>query len=135
MAHAVYGEGPPRARRWAKRRLDDLWAGQVDTVLKAFAAQRQRGQAVEAASTYFTNHRQRLRYAEYRARGLQIGSGSVESGCKQGITARLKQAGMRWSLPGARAVAAVRTRLKSARWPEVLALRPPRHRTYQRQAA
>ena len=135
VAHAVYGEGTPRARRWAKRRLDDLWAGEVDKVLKAFAAQRQHGRAVEEAVTYFTNHRQRMRYAEYRARGLQIGSGSVESGCKQVITARLKQAGMRWSLDGARAVAAVRTRLKSARWPEVLALRPPRHRTYHRQAA
>jgi hypothetical protein len=135
VAHAVYGEGTPLARRWAKRRLADLWEGRVEKVLKAFAAHRQRGQAVEEASTYVTNHRERMRYAAYRARGLQVGSGSVESGGKQVITARLKQAGMRWSLPGARAVAAVRTRLKSARWPEVLALRPPRHRTYQRQAA
>ena len=63
-------------------------------------------------------------YAEYRARGLQIGSGSVESGCKQVIAARLKQAGMRWSLPGARAVAAVRTRLKSGRWAETLGVNP-----------
>ena len=76
-----------------------------------------------------------MRYAEYRARGLQIGSGSIERGCKQVSTARLKQAGLRWSLPGARAVAAVRTRLKSGRWQEVMTLRPPRHRTYQRQAA
>jgi len=135
VAHAIHGEGAPLARRWAKRRLADLWEGRVDKVLAAFAAHRQRGQAVEEAITYYGNHRQRMRYADYRARGLQIGSGSIESGCKQVITARLKQAGMRWSLPGARAVAAVRTRLKSARWPEVMALRPPRHRTYRRQAA
>jgi hypothetical protein len=135
VAHAAYGEGTPLARRWAKRRLDDLWEGDVAKVLKAFAAHRQRGQAVEEAITYYTNHRQRMRYGDYRARGLQIGSGSVESGCKQAITARLKQAGMRWSLPGARAVAAVRTRLKSARWQEMMALRPPRHRAYQRQVA
>jgi hypothetical protein len=135
VAHAAYGDGTPQAKRWAKRRLADLWEGRVDKVLKAFAAHRQRGEAVEEAITYYTNHQHRMRYAEYRARGLQIGSGSVESGCKQVITARLKQAGMRWSLDGARAVAAVRTRLKSARWPEVLALRPPRHRTYHREAA
>ncbi|HEX5505335.1 MAG TPA: ISKra4 family transposase [Thermomicrobiales bacterium] len=135
VAHAVYGEGTPRARRWAKRRLADLWAGRVEQVLKACAAHRQRGQAVEEALTYYTNHRHRMRYAEYRARGLQVGSGSIESGCKQVIAARLKQAGMRWSLDGARTVAAVRTWVKSGRWHEAMALRPPRRRTYQRQAA
>lgn len=135
VAHAVYGEGTPLARRWAKRRLDDLWEGRVGKVLKAFAAHRQRGQAVEEAITYYTNNEQRMRYHEYRARGLQIGSGTIESGCKQIVTARLKQAGMIWSLAGARAVAAVRTWLKSDRWQEAMALRPRRQRTYQRQAA
>ncbi len=43
-----------------------------------------------------------MRYAEYRARGLPLGSGTMESGCKQIITVRLKQAGMIWSLPGTR---------------------------------
>ncbi len=135
VAHVVYGEGTPLARCWAKRRLADLWAGRVGKVRTAFTAQRTRGQVVEEALTYFTNHQHRMAYAEYRARGLQIGSGSVESGCKQVIAACLKQAGMRWSLPGARAVAAIRTRLKSGRWAETLALRPPRQRAYQRQAA
>jgi len=135
VAQAIYGEQAARARRWAKRQLAALWEGRVDQVLKAFAVHQARGQAVEEAITYYTNHQHRMRYAEYRARGLQIGSGSVESGCKQVITARLKQAGMRWSLAGARAVAAVRTALKSQRWPEVLALRPPRHRTYLRRVA
>jgi len=134
-AHAVYGEGTPLARRWAQRRLADLWDGKVAKVLKALAAHRQRGEAVEEAITYYTNNEHRMRYDEYRARGLQVGSGSIESGCKQVITARLKQAGMVWSLDGARAVAAARTWLKSGRWAEATALGPPRQRTYQRQAA
>jgi hypothetical protein len=33
--------------------------------------------------------------------GLQIGSGSMESGCKQNALARLKIAGTQWSLDGA----------------------------------
>ncbi len=135
VAHAAYGEGTPLAKRWAKRRLDELWAGRVGKVLNEFAAHRQRGAAVEEAITYYTNNEHRMRYADYRARGLQLGSGSIESGCKQVITARLKQAGMVWSLDGARAVAAVRTRLKSGRWAETSALRPPRQRAYQRKAA
>lgn len=103
----------------------------------ARAATERLGPAVQAAEaiTYYTNNEHRMRYADYRARGRQLGSGSIESGGKQVITARLKQAGMGWSLDGARAVAAVRTRLKSGRWHEALALRPLRQRTYQRQAA
>ena len=134
-AHAVYGEGTPLAKRWAKRRLAELWAGQVPTVLAALRRHQQRGPAVEDALTYYTNHQHRMAYAEYRARGLPIGSGTMESGCKQVITARLKQAGMIWSLAGARQVAAVRTWLKSDRWHEAMARRPVPHRTYQRQAA
>ena len=65
-------------------------------------------------------------YATYRARGLQIGSGSVESGCKQLVSAWLKQAGMIWEASGAEEVAAVRAWLKSERWAEAMALRPAR---------
>ena len=134
-AHAVYGDGTPLAKRWATRRLAELWAGQVPTVLAALRRHAHRGTAVTEALTYYTNHQQRMCYADYRARGLPIGSGTMESGCKQIVTARLKQAGMIWSLAGARAVAAVRTWLKSGRWHEAIALRPPLHRTYQRRAA
>lgn len=134
-AHVVYGAGTPRAKRWAKRRLAELWAGQIAKVLTALRRHRQRGSAVEDALTYYTNHQHRMAYADYRARGLPIGSGTMESGCKQVVTARLKQAGMIWSLAGARAVAAVRTWLKSDRWHEAIARRPVPQRTYQRQAA
>jgi hypothetical protein len=134
-AHAVYGEGTPLAKRWAKRRLAELWAGQVAKVLAALRRHQPRAPAVEDALTYYTNHQHRMAYADYRARGLPIGSGTMESGCKQIVTARLKQAGMIWSLAGARAVAAVRTWLKSDRWHEAIALRPLPQRTYQRHAA
>jgi len=44
-------------------------------------------------------------------------------------------AGMIWSPDGARFVAKLRTRLKSRRWDETLALRPAPRRTYVRKAA
>ena len=74
-------------------------------------------------------------YASYRARGLQIGSGSVESACKQLVTARLKQAGMIWDAAGAEAVAAVRAWLKSERWEEAIALRVSEQAQLSAQAA
>ena len=57
--------------------------------------------AVADARSYFTTNRTRLRYAKFRALGLQIGSGSMESGCKQIALERLKIAGAQWSLVGA----------------------------------
>lgn len=135
VAHAVYGEGSELAKQWANNRLDELWEGKVDEVLLHFQEHASAGEAVHQAITYYRNNRERMRYPEYRAKGLQIGSGSIESGCKHVIGARLKQAGMIWSMEGARAVAKVRTRLKSGRWEETLALRPPPHRSYQRKAA
>jgi hypothetical protein len=71
-------------------------------------------------------------YPTYRARGLQIGSGTIESACKQLVSARLKLAGMIWNTAGAEAVAVVRAWLRSERWDEAMRLRPPPRRTYRR---
>jgi hypothetical protein len=131
-ATAIWGDTHPRRAAWAQRQLDYLWAGQVAEVLAALEPYQAAGEGVTAALSYYTTHRARMDYAAYRARGLQIGSGSVESGCKQLVSARLKGAGMIWEAPGAEAVATVRAWLKSERWAEAMALRPPRVRRYQR---
>lgn len=48
------------------------------------------GEAVHQAVSYYLNNKERMRYPEYRARGIQIGSGTVESGCKRVIGERLR---------------------------------------------
>jgi hypothetical protein len=50
----------------------------------------------------------RMDYPRYRRHGWQIGSGSVEAGCKTVIGGRLKGAGMRWGGDGADAVSHLR---------------------------
>lgn len=134
-ANAVYDEGSDLAKAWATARLDELWDGEVEAVLAALAATGRMLEAVTDARRYLTNNQQRMGYAEYRARGIQIGSGVIESGCQHVIGARLKQAGMIWSVDGARAVGKVRTWLKGRRWAAAMALRPPLRRASQRQAA
>jgi hypothetical protein len=64
--------------------------------------------AVAEARSYFAANRTRLRYARFRALGLQIGSGTMESGCKQIAVQRLKIAGAQWSPDGARKLAKAR---------------------------
>jgi hypothetical protein len=55
-----------------------------------------RSEVYHAQVQYFRNHHHRMDYPRYQANGWQIGSGSVESGCKRLVTQRLKGAGMRW---------------------------------------
>lgn len=57
-----------------------------------------------------------MRYAEFRALGLFIGSGVIEAGCKSLIGRRLKQSGMFWSERGANAIIALRCCVKSGRF-------------------
>lgn len=134
-ANAVYGEGSDRAKAWAQARLDELWDGEVGMVLAALQATGRTLGAVTDALSYLTTHRDRMRYAEYRARGIQIGSGVIESGCNHVLGARLKQAGMIWNVDGARAVGKVRTWLTGRRWAAAMALRPPLRRASQRRVA
>lgn len=64
---------------------------------------------------YFEKNKERMRYADYRAQGLFIGSGVVEAGCKSVIGHRLKQSGMEWSVRGANAIISLRCMMKSGR--------------------
>lgn len=134
-ASAIWGETNAKRVEWAHAQLDKLWEGQVNEVLLELERWRETGEAVRAALSYYTEHQSRMAYASYRARGLQIGSGSVESACKQVVSARLKQAGMIWNADGAETVAEVRAWLKSERWEEAIALRGVRKRGYRRKQA
>jgi hypothetical protein len=61
---------------------------------------------------YLTNQGHRMDYPEYARRGWQIGSGPVESACKQ-VGQRLKGGGMRWGEAGADAVCHLRALFRS----------------------
>ena len=58
--------------------------------------------------TYLTNHHDRMDYPRYLAKGWQIGSGAVESGCKTVVNQRLNMGGMRWGETGSDAVCHLR---------------------------
>jgi hypothetical protein len=62
---------------------------------------------------YFGNNVHRMEYPEYLARGWCIGTGPMESGCKQ-VGGRLKGTGMRWGKDGADGVAQLRALFLSA---------------------
>jgi hypothetical protein len=65
---------------------------------------------------YFEKNAARMRYADFRAQGLFVGSGVVEAGCRTVVARRLKNAGMFWSRSGAHAVLQTRCSLLSRRY-------------------
>lgn len=65
---------------------------------------------------YFRDNAHAMRYGEFRAMGLFVGSGVVEAGCKTVIGHRLKRSGMFWSLAGANAIIALRCCFASRRF-------------------
>ncbi len=63
---------------------------------------------------YFTTNAARMRYPQFRAQGLPVGSGAIESAARHLVQQRLKGPGMRWSVEGAAAILALRSALASA---------------------
>jgi hypothetical protein len=63
---------------------------------------------VDNAIRYFEGNAERMRYPEYRAQGLFVGSAVIEAGCKTVVGARLKRSGMFWTVAGANAILALR---------------------------
>jgi hypothetical protein len=57
-----------------------------------------------------------MNYPKYRAQGMMIGSGQVESACKIIVGQRLKQSGMRWTKSSVDVVLAVRCALLSGEY-------------------
>jgi hypothetical protein len=100
--------------------LDD---GQTPELLRQMQAllphsgQRRKQGIKEVA--YFRRNAHNMDYPRYRARGLFVGSGVIEAGCRTLIGLigqRLKRSGMFWSRKGANAIIALRCCLASGRF-------------------
>jgi hypothetical protein len=110
---SVYGEGSVEARQRfeALRFVLKEVADGVEKVIRSLNylhKKHPRNTKVEKVLVYFRNNRRRMRYQEYIAQGLPIGSGVVEAACKTLVTQRLKQSGMRWDENGGQAILTVR---------------------------
>jgi len=88
----------------------------VIAACQTFQKHAQAGEAARRAVPYYSNHAKRMDYARFRAAGYQIGSGTIESGCKQIATQRLKRSGARWTFEGAPWTAKARAAWLSGYW-------------------
>jgi hypothetical protein len=118
VAHAAFNQTAPR-ERWLERTTTDLWEGRVTEVIQACTDLGAQCSEAQDAATYFTNNTARMRYDQYRTKDYLIGSGTVESSCKQIVTQRLKCSGAQWIIPGAVDTAKARAAWLSEAWTPV----------------
>lgn len=120
--HLAFGEGSSEAVRWAQGMETPLYQGQawkVAATLHELAEEFPRARKeLQTEAGYFESNKRRMQYLELREEGFPIGSGMVESGCKQ-FRARFTGAGMRWSRAGAERLIPIRAAILSDRFDEV----------------
>jgi hypothetical protein len=119
-----------RKDEWLAARPDDLDYGDIDGICQAARACPLTGvkkDELDTALGYFETNAPRMRYKRFRSRGLFVGSGAVEAGCKAVIGQRLKLSGMRWTVAGAGAITT--PRCQQASRPEDQICYAPRNQT------
>jgi hypothetical protein len=115
-------------RSWATTAVDLLDNGKIESLVAVLRSlSEERPLLVEMLKTeadYFERNADKMRYPEFRAKGLFIGSGVIEAGCKTLIGSRLKQSGMFWTVQGANKIIALRCCRLSGKFEDFWEARP-----------
>lgn len=122
LARAAFSD-PLQRTAWLEDAKQALWNGCVEDVISACQVLTSSCSAALVEVTYFSNNMERMRYAQFRAAGYMIGSGTVESACKQVATHRLKLPGAQWIVTGAVRTAKARAAWLSGLWQPLCSLR------------
>jgi hypothetical protein len=126
---AVFGVGTPATQQWLTVQLDELRNGDAQIVVGKLRGLRdellvQVGEestvfkTVAGSVQYLEKRQEQIRYAQFRALGYPIGSGTVESANKLVVEARLKGAGMHWAREHVDGMVALRNIACNERWEE-----------------
>ena len=104
------GEAQPGLGQWVEPRLHQLRHGHEHAVLREIAGLKKRrgaaGKTLAREQHYFAEHAGRMNYQAVARRGWPIGSGAVESACRQ-KQCRFKRPGQFWTRRGLQHLAAL----------------------------
>jgi len=118
---AAYGESDPRCQAQFEKlrhllRHDRRGAARVIRALAHLRDRYPRRKKVATELAFFRGNRHRMRYAEWAAKGLPIGSGVTEAACKTLATQRMKRSGMHWRHDGGQSILTFRALAQSDRF-------------------
>jgi hypothetical protein len=112
LAAQLFAHDPQARERWARRLEHKLNRGKLEALVQTLREfpppNPELARLLANEAEYFERNTERMRYSQFRAQGLFVGSGVVEAGCKTVVGARLKQSGMFWTVRGANAILALR---------------------------
>jgi len=116
-----YGEQTEQYWQQFTRWRESFLEGKVEKVIAELKQMRgkckgKKRHFLQGHISYFEDNKERMHYAQYMAMKLPIGSGTIESACKNVIGARMKQGGMTWSESGAEGMLQIRASLRSERF-------------------
>ncbi|MEI6077748.1 MAG: ISKra4 family transposase [Verrucomicrobiota bacterium] len=120
VAQALHPENETAARAWVEPLLKKLQRGRAASVLTDLrtVAKRLRArkrQAVESELRYLESHAQRMDYGTGSRAGEPLGSGAMESTCRQ-FQCRFKRPGQFWSRLGDEGLMCLETFWRNNRW-------------------
>ena len=112
--------GEEERLEWLRVQKQRLKAGEIEAIERVVRVIGKRApESMAKERAYWSRNRERLRYGAFRARGLPIGSGAVESSVRRVINLRLKGASVFWTEAHAEGILHLRAHAKSGRWREL----------------
>jgi predicted RNA-binding Zn-ribbon protein involved in translation (DUF1610 family) len=97
-ATLIYGDLSEQLTPWVKEKEGWLLENRVDQIIDWLQLFIDDVPELKREIGYFKRNQKRMRYKDYRDRGLAIASGSIESAGKRLAQGRVKGAGMRWNV-------------------------------------
>jgi hypothetical protein len=120
---ALYGETDPHRAAWVEQQMLDILSSRVGDVIQrledkaqTLAKRSQAAKTLRQVAHYFQRNQAYMDYATYLRRGWPIGTGVIEGVCRHLVKDRMELAGMRWTVPGAEALLALRAVHENGDW-------------------
>jgi hypothetical protein len=122
LGRALNGEDEAATARWVEPLRHQLRHGCEKKIIAKIAAlkvpQAEAGKAVMREQNYFESHSGRMNYRTIHRRGWPIGSGAVESACRQ-RQCRFKRPGQFWTAQGMRNLSSLTEARHNNHWDEL----------------
>ncbi len=105
--------------RWIDQHSSTMLSEGITPIIRTLDGLPDRTEKLGQLIGYYKNHEKRMQYHTFKEKGLQIGSGAIESAHKDVLQARLKLSGQRWTREGLQQMAQLRVAYKSGKWDQV----------------
>ena len=120
VANELHGKGSKEARQWVKPLLKQVRNDQVAQVITRLEELKPRlaqaaAKVADEAIDYYQSNQKRMKYKEGRKRKEPVGSGAIESTCRQ-LQCRFKRCGQFWSTRGDEALLCLEMFWRNERW-------------------